>query len=140
MISIQHLYKSYGATAPAKRGKRPADGGADLSYAASVSGNPALVVAAATQATAQAAHGAAEAAGRAVGAASGAPALGSVPFRLACIQNYGIACTDELCLAICGHSAYSNECFVGSCRQFAMPGTAIAGMVHVRRHEDSPSW
>ena len=67
MISIQHLSKSYGATAPAKRGKRPAGGGADLSYAASVSGNPALVVAAATQATAQAAHGAAEAAGRTVG-------------------------------------------------------------------------
>lgn len=75
MISIQHLYKSYGAFAPAKRGKRPADGGADLSYAASVSGNPALVVSAATQATAQAAHGAAEAAGRTVGAASGASAL-----------------------------------------------------------------
>ena len=75
MISIQHLYKSSGATAPAKRGKRRADGGADLSYAASVSGNPALVAAAATQATAQAVRGAAEAAGGTVGAVSGAPAF-----------------------------------------------------------------
>lgn len=53
MISIQHVSKSFAAPAPRRRRFRGQD--ADFAYAASVSGNPAVVAAAAVQATDEAA-------------------------------------------------------------------------------------
>lgn len=48
MISIKHVYKSFAA--PKASGKKRRGGGTDMSYAASVSGNPALGAAAVVQA------------------------------------------------------------------------------------------
>lgn len=48
MISIKHVYKSFAA--PKASGKKRREGGTDMSYAASVSGNPALGAAAVVQA------------------------------------------------------------------------------------------
>ena len=52
-ISIQHVSKSFAAPAPRRRRSRGQD--ADFAYAASVSGDPAVVAAAAVQATDEAA-------------------------------------------------------------------------------------
>ena len=54
MISIKHVYKSF--PAPKASGKARRNAGADVSYAASVSGNPALGAAAAVQAADEAAE------------------------------------------------------------------------------------
>ena len=54
MISIKHVYKSFAA--PKASGKKRRGGGTDMSYAASVSGNPALGAAAVVQAANEAAE------------------------------------------------------------------------------------
>lgn len=54
MISIKHVYKSFAA--PKASGKKRRGGGTDMSYASSVSGNPALGAAAVVQAADEAAE------------------------------------------------------------------------------------
>lgn len=44
----------------------------------------------------------------------------------------------NLFVAQAAKHAYSNDCFVGSCRGFVMPAFSHKGMSYDRRHEDNP--
>lgn len=86
MISIQHLYKSYAAPAKTGRGKAGRAAGIDGSYAASVSGEPVLVAAAAARATSEAVSAVADIAP----AANGAFALNDICLDIADGDRFGI--------------------------------------------------